>query len=1310
MSSRNRLVLAAVLLLLLGLVASGIRITDDLASLLPADGPLPRALEHLQRFQVADTLMVEVDGTGVSRSELLAAVDGLGERLADDPVIRRVRWRVRASDGVAMQRAAAPHALDLVPAALLEERTSPAGIRAALQAGLLRLAGPGGGLFERGFQNDPLDLSGLALQQLRSMEGPFDVQVVDSHFLDSSGQRAVLLVEPVATTMEMGPDAPLIDDLEALLAACELPSRYLGGHRIAAESARSIRDDVQRAAMLGLGALLVLFLVGFRSVRPVVGGAAPLALAAAATIAGGALVGPVHGINLGFAAPLLGLAVDYWIHLYVAAQARDPASGFPSRLRAARAAWAEIAPALAMGAASTAGAFFVLLFSRYPVVRNLGAMGFAATVGALLGVWLLGPLAYALLGGRRLPGLSLRGLPGWVRSALLLSILAAAVLALGSSFDGDPRHLIPSAPGTQALEREFTQRYGGFGTGGMVVLEAEELDTVLDATDRVQLVLTGIPGISSSSASALLPGPTVRAQRRAVLPDEDELQAAIDAASAEAGFVPGALRGAAARLLAPAARPLGPHTWADSPVAELAHRHVQPTNGGWSAMISVVAEDDATLAGLHHAAQSAEPRAEVLVPSQFAAQGVEDIVSELRRLGGLAVSWVLLLLSARYRRPRLVLAAFAPCVAALAFAAGVFSVLGVPWNAVSAASMVLILGLGLDYGVFMAEGSRRGTGAHTGYAVLLSALTTLTGFGILAVARSPALFGVGLAVLVGMSAAAATALALVPPVVRGERLLPSWMRRWGARLIFLVLLGHVIDVLASQVFLLAPPAGPPTLHSLAEFAPGDTRFGPCRLLRAEGVYTASLSGTPWELGYAAGMLTAPMDERLELELLDTFERSVPSVVGRFAILRGVFMGFPSLDDWLRPEQRQEIAGYVAATGEHHDWLAPGYTRKVYYHAVHDIGQALVDSPLVHACTGFMAGPGHTRDGHWLLARNFDFDGGRLFDQEKLVSFVTPDQGIPFVSVSFASFSGVVSGMNADGLALALQAGAGDPPREPGTPMSLIAREILQHASSLDEAEAILLDRQRFVAENIMVVDGDAAEAALFEVTPERVERLPVTGAMAVSNHFRSPAFEALEVNRQRMAEGTTVPRLARMEALLEEHRGALDMAAAVSMLRDRRGLDGGDLPRGHRHALDADIATHSVVFDTSARTVWVSRSPNTAGGYVAYDLNRALDGKIEPREVVPASGVTATLAVHRARALLREAGGVSALEAETLARKALTLIPDHPQALQVLAESLARQGRMEEARPLAQQALDTPPEHAHQVRELRALLGLEEAQ
>ena len=515
------------------------------------------------------------------------------------------------------------------------------------------------------------------------------------------------------------------------------------------------------------------------------------------------------------------------------------------------------------------------------------------------------------------------------------------------------------------------------------------------------------------------------------------------------------------------------------------------------------------------------------------------------------------------------------------------------------------------------------------------------------------------------------------------------------------------DVLgALLIFLAPPPAGERPTSAMVEVAPGDRRVGPDRQLYRRGIYSMYLEGAPYARGYAAGLLAADLDLRLEAELHETFARAIPSALGRALVVRGAALGVHSIDGYLLPEQRLELRGFADAVPDRWAFLAPAYTRKVYYHAIHDIGQALVDSPLVEmACTGFMAGGSSTVDGHWLLARDFDFDGGSLFDIQKAVVFVKPETGIPFASISFAGFAGVMSGMNEAGIAIALQAGASGTPVRAGTPMTLIAREILQYARSLEDAREILDKKKGFVSENVLVVDGTHGEAALFEVSPDRVERLDVVGDLSVSNHFRSEALKEDPVNIERMAGGTTVARLARMEELVDRHRGELDPDVAVEILRDRLGVGDRPLPMGHRTAINADIATHSVIFDATARRIRVSIAPNASGGYVDFDLDAGLAGRINPMEAVPAEDLATNEAVHEARELVRRAKHARPVEAKSLAKRALDLVAGDVSALLEMARAEQALGELEAARAHAAQALATPPETAHQREVLEEIVG-----
>lgn len=1288
---RWRVGLGLLLLAILAMFARQVELTNDLGRLLPRDGDLPAAVDALERFQVADTLLIEVDGREVDRKQLLDATDALGERLREEPMFGSVRYRVEVDDGIALQKAALPHAVSLIPEDALAARLSEEGLRAIMKRQIARLYGPGGSMFEGAIRQDPLDLGGLALEHVRSNTGPFTMVVEAGHFLDREGQRALIIAQPTVPALGMGPDHPLMAALHEALDDSPLPARYLGGHRMAYEASSLIHQDVERALMFGSVLLVLLFLFGFRSVRPILGSLASTTMAAAAAGAIAAFLSPIHGISMGFAAALLGLAVDYWVHLYTAAAGLPEARSFSERLDRGQTALKRITPALLLGAGSTIAACAVLLLSRYPVVQDLGGMGIAAAAGALAGTFLLGPFAYAIFGSTPLPSLPLARAGKRIRLAVLLSVVVALVATTGSTFNGDPRDLTPTRAETKALEAELSARYGGFGTGGMVALSGEDPEAVRDAAVAVSAALEELAGVDVVGPASLLPGSGTRRARQHAVPSVEELQARIDAAADEVGFTPELFVGVAEGLQsAPAELP--EDTWAGTPIERLG-RHVD----GDSVMLSVVLADDSLTDAVEATVRATWPDASFVMPGRFATQGVEDIVRELVRLGGLALFGVAVLLTVRYRDPRRVLAAMTPCLVAACWALGAMALTGTPWNAVSACGMILILGLGLDYGVFMVESKKPG---ETGYAVLMSAATTAVGFGVLVVTRSPALFGVGLAVLVGVTAALLTALTLSPALARAEPLVSERAARWSRRVAILAVVAINVDLLAQQLWYLSPPDSPaPPSHELVEDTPGDRHFGPHRLLSSQGIWTQYTVGAAYERGYAAAALSPDLRKRLEDQTLDAFHRSVPSPIGRYILLRGTGIWAPRLDAHLLPHHLAEIDGSVDAGDDHFAMLGPAYTRKVYYHALHDFGQAYLDTPFVVGCTGFMAGPGATADAHWILGRNFDFDGGPVFDRDKVVSFVVPDEGYGFVSVTFTGFVGVVTGMNSERLALAINASGSDDPPIASTPMTLVIREILESASSLDEAEAILDARRGFVSENVMVIDGDAGEAALFEVSPSRMERVPVSMDLGVANHFRTATFAGDIQTEWRLEEITTSYRQARIDELLDEHRGAVDLDVAVEMMRDRQGPYGQELPVGHRWAIDADIATHSVVMDVTAGTIWVSRYPNTAGGYVAYDLEAGLAGDIEPVEVVAASDVRRTIDIHRGRRILKEEEGLDA------ASRAEMLLPGHPQAALARGVALAEEGSCEDAIAVLDALLAEPLEYPTQRRSAEEALA-----
>ena len=201
-------------------------------------------------------------------------------------------------------------------------------------------------------------------------------------------------------------------------------------------------------------------------------------------------------------------------------------------------------------------------------------------------------------------------------------------------------------------------------------------------------------------------------------------------------------------------------------------------------------------------------------------------------------------------------------------------------------------------------------------------------------------------------------------------------------------------------------------------------------------------------------------------------------------------------------------------------------------------------------------------------------------------------------------------------------------RNRGAPVAHTVRWLLAHATTTSDAVGRLGELHPLVPHMLLVVDasGDAAVVERVPGHPPFV-RWRAGPTLWLTNHFEGP--HASDPKNQRVRNTTsTLARAGRVAELLAGTRAAR-LEDAVSLLRDRSARGGGELPLGHRSAIDALIATHAVVMDTTRRSLWVSEGPHALGRFVRFDLRELLDPAFEPRgaasvEAVPAAPLLAS--------------------------------------------------------------------------------------
>ena len=369
-----------------------------------------------------------------------------------------------------------------------------------------------------------------------------------------------------------------------------------------------------------------------------------------------------------------------------------------------------------------------------------------------------------------------------------------------------------------------------------------------------------------------------------------------------------------------------------------------------------------------------------------------------------------------------------------------------------------------------------------------------------------------------------------------------------------------------------------------------------------GIWELYVEGDPYTMGYKNGILTKKLVHYQEEAFVEQIGQLVPSRA-YLQFLR-VFLGWFNRDllKHVPIEYQLEVAGVSKSASDEFNDIAPPFQRIMSYHGAHDMGHALQSMCLV-GCTSLGVWNNYSADSSLLIGRNFDFYAGDRFSENKIIAFMKPDVGYPFMSVTWGGMIGVVSGMNLEGLTITLNAEPTGIPYRSKTPVSILARKILQYASTIDEAFGIAQEFETFVSESFLIGSAKENRVALIEKTPDKISlSSPTENFLVVTNHFRDSSLMKSHDSSKTHFEDASHYRLKRVKEMIDS-TGSFSIENMAKLLRDRKGSGGENIGLGNEKAINQLIAHHSVIFKPKEKKVWVSAAPYQLGEFVAYDLD-----------------------------------------------------------------------------------------------------------
>lgn len=499
--------------------------------------------------------------------------------------------------------------------------------------------------------------------------------------------------------------------------------------------------------------------------------AIPLAAMLAGTLAAIATSSVVSGITLGFGAVLMGLSVDYGLHVFYGLRK----SAAPGN------ALARVARPILFCWLTTSGVFTLLLFSTLPAQRQLAVFTIAGLSAAL--ILALVALPVFLPAGKQHPGIvQPRGLamPSGRRRRLALAtflglVLTAAVCWPAIRFDGRLQALSLVPDDLARAEQTVAASWGGVRSLAMLFSRDHDLDGALTKADALREYLTQtMPDERFISLSPLLPPrsaqqASIKRWKKFWADHGPELKRTIARESSTLGLTADAFA-PFFDLVSATPQPVDREKLHALGLGELIDMLIVQDDASVS-VITLVPDRPAIHALFDPSRQKLSQAAKEsrLVSQDRLGQEIAEVLHrDMSRFLLAAGFLVVVLVTLLFKNLRLSLQALVPALAGLCALVLAVTLLHIPFNLYSIAATFLVLGLGVDYGIFMAARSAGQEDLGTETAVLVSGLTTLVGFGALVLASHPALHSIGLTVLVGIAAAIPAALFVVPALATDE--------------------------------------------------------------------------------------------------------------------------------------------------------------------------------------------------------------------------------------------------------------------------------------------------------------------------------------------------------------------------------------------------------------------------------------------------------------------------------------------------------------------------------------------------------------
>lgn len=773
--------------------ASHLRLSEDISQVLPQSESIDNMSFVLSNSRFLDKVVFHFTLTETQAPAnpdlLVQFANALSDSLIKNCVPGMVASVDKAPDQQAMMAVYEkvhdylPLLLQAEDYATLEQAISREQIQKTLKSNYATLISPVGMATKKMLLTDPLHLNLLGINKIQSFNVNEGFTLYNGFFLSSDRKHLLLLVTPEATnnTSVNKQLFSLVDHYIEDIGQQDMQQvsvTYFGNPVVALGNASRIKSDIMLTVSLAILALMVVITLVFRKKRTFFIIFLPVLFGALFSMAVITLIkGQISAISLGIGSVLLGISVDYALHIY---------SHFRQN-HSKKNLYSDLATPVMLSSITTMAAFFTLLFVNSGALNDLGLFAgisvISAAVFSLVVLPHLLPVQQAEVLPRqafidRLVSYDLSRVKGLGWLVVVFTIVFAFTMQ-NVGFDADMMKSNYMSDKLKLAEKQLNDITALSKKTIYLVTPGIDEQQALEANQAVFNTLKRMQSEGrieqATVANSLLP--SASAQKNALdkwqtfwHEHRDSVSTRLKEEGRKLGFKATAFDGFV--------------SWIDKPIARITSDSLSLINPLFldnyfirkdtiTAIINVVKvnNDPASIQEVYDVFED-DPSVWVIDKRKLTSDFVGILKDNFNKLIWISVSLVFLILLIAYGRIELTLITMIPMVASWIWTVGLMGLLGIEFDIFNVIILTFIFGLGVDYSIFMMRGllQEYKYGKHdlSAYkiSIVLSGITTLLGIGVLIFAQHPALKSIALMSIIGILSVIFITFTLLPRVFR----------------------------------------------------------------------------------------------------------------------------------------------------------------------------------------------------------------------------------------------------------------------------------------------------------------------------------------------------------------------------------------------------------------------------------------------------------------------------------------------------------------------------------------------------------------